>query len=282
MKLNKIGLYLGLILVLLVLVQPALAEVKTETEVKTEKGVENDSSLNTPDVESSAAEIPCAPLPPPLQDPLESLNRITFKFNDFLDTYILKPVSQVYIKITPKPIAKAFSNFLNNIDTVPTILNDLLQGNFYQATSDTWRLAVNSTAGLLGFIDVASCIGLEPNSEDFGLTLAHWGWKDSYYFVIPFLGPSTIRDAIGVPMNYYYLSVYPYVKSSDTLWALYAFNLVVKRSDLLRYENVMDQVAIDKYVFIRDAYVQHRNYLIDRNKQLGDPYLQKNKPDSCG
>lgn len=242
---------------------------------------ENATDSVTPDDQTNSTVSPPIPDEPPThstnsQDPFECINRVFFKFNDIMDTYILKPVCEVYDKIIPKPLAKGFTNFFNNIDTVPTILNDLLQGNFYQATSDTWRLAFNSTVGLLGFIDVASCIGLEPNSEDFGLTMAQWGWKDSYYIVVPFFGPSTIRDAAGWPVNYYFLSVYPYIRSANDRYKLYLLSLIVRRSELLHYESLLQQVAIDKYVFMRDAYLQHRNYLIDRNKELGDPYLSNN------
>lgn len=206
------------------------------------------------------------------KDPYEPFNRIMFKFNDFLDTYIVKPIATIYNNITPKPLRQGLSNFYLNIDTIPTIFNDVLQGNFYQAANDIWRLGINSTVGLLGFIDVGSRIGLEPNTEDFGLTLARWGWTNSNYLVLPFIGPLTVRDAIGFPVNYYYLSIYPRVEPDGTRYVLYGAGILVRRADLLRFENVMQQAAIDKYVFIRDAYMQRRNYLMERNKQLGSPY----------
>lgn len=210
------------------------------------------------------------------EDPYEPFNRAMFKFNDFLDRYFIKPVATLYNQIIPKPLAKGFSNFFSNIDMVPTIVNDVLQGNFYQATSDTWRFAINSTIGIAGFFDVASRIGLEPNSEDFGLTLAQWGYKNSSYLVLPFIGSTTFRDGIGFPVTYY-MSIYPYIKSDDWRYGLYLGSILVRRADLLHYESFMQQIAVDKYVFVRDAYMQHRNYLIERNKQLGNPYLAKNK-----
>lgn len=212
------------------------------------------------------------------EDPYEPFNRVMFTFNDYFDRFVLKPVATVYNKITPKPLAKGFSNFFNNIDTIPTVINDVLQGNLYQATSDAWRLAINSTIGILGFFDVAERMGLEPNSEDFGLTLAQWGYKNSNYLVLPFMGPGTVRDStIGFPVNYYYMSLYPYIRPINLQYRLYFANIIVKRADLLRYQSVMEQVSIDKYVFMRNAYMQHRAYLIERNKQLGNPYLDKNK-----
>lgn len=216
------------------------------------------------------------------QDPYERFNRDMFKFNDFLDTYFLKPVATVYNKIVPKPLAKGLSNVYSNIDNVPTIINDVLQGNFYQATSDTWRLAINTTIGIGGFFDPASHIGLEPNSEDFGLTLAQWGYTKSNYLVLPFIGPTTVRDGISYPINYYYMSIYPLIKPTRDEYYLYFGGVIVRRAELLSYENFMQQAAIDKYVFIRDAYLQHRNYMIERNSQLGNPYTdQCQLEDNC-
>lgn len=211
------------------------------------------------------------------RDPLEPINRVTYKFNDTVDHLVLKPLATLYNKIMPKPLVTGFNNFYSNLDMVPTVLNDLLQFNFYQATSDAWRLGINSTVGIGGFFDVATRIGLEPNSEDFGLTLARWGYTDSIYLVVPFIGPCTVRDTAGFFVNYYYLSVYPYVQPPKYQWGLYLWGALVRRADLLQYEDFMQEAAIDKYVFMRDAYFQHRNYLIERNKQLGDPYLNKNK-----
>lgn len=210
------------------------------------------------------------------QDPYEGFNRAMFRFNDVLDRAILKPVATGYNAILPKPVVKGISNFFNNIDNIPTVLNDLLQGNLYQATSDAWRLVINSTVGILGFFDVASSIGLERNTEDFGLTLAQWGYKKSNYLVLPFFGPSTVRDGIGLPVNYYYLSIYPYIYPVSTRYEIYGLGVVSRRADLLHFQGVMEEAALDQYVFLRDAYLQRRNYLIERNKELGDPYLEKN------
>lgn len=211
------------------------------------------------------------------EDPYENFNRAMFSFNDVLDRFVLKPVATIYEKIVPKPLAKGFSNIYANIDTVPTIINDVLQGNLYQATSDTWRFAINSTIGIGGFFDPASQIGLEANTEDFGLTLAQWGYTKSNFLVLPFMGPTTFRDGISYPVNYYYMSLYPYIRPTSAQYAWYFGGVIVRRADLLEYENFMQQAAIDKYVFIRDAYLQHRNYLIERNNQLGNPYVAENQ-----
>lgn len=207
-------------------------------------------------------------------DPHERFNRAMFGFNEVIDQNILKPIATLYNKL-PNPVTKGIGNFFSNLNNIPTILNDLLQGNFYQTTSDTWRLGINSTIGILGFFDVASHMGLEPNSEDFGLTLAQWGYKNSSYLVLPFLGPSTVRDGIAFPINYQFMTVYPLIYPVRTRYALYGMSVVDKRAELLRYQDVFEQAAIDKYVFMRTAYLQRRQYLIQRNKELGDPYLEK-------
>ncbi len=202
------------------------------------------------------------------QDPYEKFNRVMYRFNDIFDTVLLKPLAKFYNAFVPKPLAKGFSNFFSNIDNVPTIINDVLQGNFYQAANDMWRLSINSTVGILGFFDVAAPIGLAPNAEDFGLTLARWGYRNSNYLVLPFLGPTTVRDGVfGWPINYYGMTIYPYIRPTWKRYALYGFGVVVKRADFLRYQDIFEQVTIDKYVFMRDAFLQHRNYLIERNKQ---------------
>lgn len=219
---------------------------------------------------ASAEYVPANP-----KDPYEKFNRVMYTFNDVLDRAILKPVATLYVKIVPKPIVKGITNIYANIDTVPTVFNDVLQGNLYQATSDTWRFAINSTIGILGFFDVATSIGLEPNKEDFGLTLARWGYTNSNYLVLPFFGPSSLRDALGVPVDYYAFSIYPYINPVRTRYEVYGVGIVSRRADLLRFQTVFDQAAVDRYVFLRDAYMQRRAYLIERNKELGNPYLEK-------
>ncbi len=209
-------------------------------------------------------------------DPYERFNRAMFQFNETFDILVMKPIATLYIKIIPKPLSKGLSNFYNNIDTIPTVANDVLQANFYQGTSDAWRLAINSSIGILGFFDVATDMGLEPNKEDFGLTLAQWGYRNSNYLVLPFLGPGTVRDQIGWPINYLFLTIYPYIYPVTQRNELYLTGLVVKRAELLRYQNVLEEASLDDYTFIRDAYMQRRAYQLERNAELNDPYLEKN------
>jgi phospholipid-binding lipoprotein MlaA len=208
-------------------------------------------------------------------DPYEPFNRVMYNFNDLLDRVILKPAAKLYNKVMPIPLRKGISNIFSNLDNIPTVANDVLQTNFYQAVSDSWRFAINSTIGIAGFFDVAEDLGLERNSEDLGLTLAQWGWKSSNYLVLPFIGPSSVRDALAWPVNYEILTIYPYIHPIRNRYILYGFGVVSKRAELLRFQNVMEQASLDRYVFMRDAYLQNRNYRIERNKQLGDPYLNK-------
>ena len=231
--------------------------------------------INSPMMQSSSSDAPTTPVPTtaPVNDPYENVNRKIFSFNDTLDTYFLVPVSKIYNKVMPKPLNRGIYNAFSNLNNFPTIGNDLLQGNFYQATSDSWRFFVNSTAGAGGLFDVARNMGLDPNTEDFGLTLARWGYTDSSYVVLPFFGPSTVRDTAGLPVDYFLFSPYNYVQDSRTRYTLYALNIVSKRAQLLQYQDLYNQIALDRYAFIRNAYLQQRANAIDRNQHLSDPYL---------
>lgn len=211
----------------------------------------------------------------PVKDPYQGFNRAMFTFNDKLDQFILKPIATFYNKIMPKPLNQGVHNFYNNINTLPTIANDLLQLNFYQASNDLWRFGINTTIGIGGFFDMASRMQLKPYTNDFGLTLATWGYKNSNYVVWPFFGPSTVRDGIGLPVDYFAFSIYPYVEPTSTRYALYTLGVIDRRAQLLKFESVMEEAALDKYVFVRDAYMQRRTYQIQQNQQLGYREQQK-------
>lgn len=199
------------------------------------------------------------------QDPFESYNRRAFTFNRFLDRFIFKPAATAYDKVLPDPVKKRVSNFFGNLDTVPTIANDLLQAKFEHAISDTLRLSINSTVGFLGFFDPATNIGFTRHEEDFGLTLASWGYQDSAFLVVPFFGPRTVRDAFSIPVDYGLLSVYPYVKPRAAAYGALALRFISNRAQLLRLESVIDEAALDRYVFERNAYLQHRAYVMKQN-----------------
>lgn len=211
------------------------------------------------------------------EDPLEPFNRAMFRFNDSLDTAILKPTATFYNIIMPKPLNEGVSNFFRNINTLPTIANDVLQAKFHQALNDTWRFGVNSTLGLLGFFDVATRINLETHYEDFGLTLARWGYKDSTYLVLPFFGPSTIRDALAYPVDYYAFSVYPHIKSKKIRYSIYGIGVIDRRAQLLQFQSVYEEAALDKYVFLRNAYKQRRASQMGQGQPMEEPTAEQTK-----
>ena len=203
------------------------------------------------------------------EDPYEHFNRSMFAFNEQLDRIILKPLASLYNKIIPKPLNQGVHNFFNNINTLPTIANDILQFHFYQMMNDSWRLAVNTTVGIGGLFDIASRINLQPYSNDFGLTLARWGYHNSSYFVLPFFGSTTVRDGVGLPIDYLAFSIYPHIYPKRARYALYGLGVIDRRAQLLKVEPVLEEIAIDKYVFARNAYLQRRTYQMEENQQLG-------------
>lgn len=201
------------------------------------------------------------------QDPYEHFNQHMYAFNDTLDKILLKPVATVYRKVLPAPVTKGVSNFFTNIDTIPTIINDALQGKLFHLCADTTRFIVNSTLGVGGLFNIASYDpALTAHNEDFGLTLAYWGYKSSNYLVLPFFGPSTIRDTIGIPVDYGLFSVYTYLppRVSYPMLGLYYLN---RRAQLLDFDDVIKQAALDPYSFQRNAYLQYRAARIAANEE---------------
>ena len=192
-------------------------------------------------------------------DPYENYNRHAFKLNQTLDKIFFKPVATVYKTILPWPITKGIGNFFSNLEQVPTIINDLLQGEFYDATSDTWRLLINTTVGIGGLVDVASKIDLPSHHRDFGLTLAKWGYTSSAYLVLPILGPRTVRGVFSV-----YLYINDIAWRNGLTWA----SFVNARAQLLDFDQTIKQASFDPYVFQRNAYLQRRNYVIRKNSNL--------------
>ena len=221
-------------------------------------------------------------------DPFESYNRAVYQFNDKFDTYLLKPVSKGYDKITPTPVQKGVSNFFSNLDDVLVIINDLFQLKFSQFFSDTGRLLVNSTLGIYGIIDWASDIGLEKHNEDFGQTLGYWGVPPGPYFVLPFLGPSTIRDTGGLTADTAYFNpIYKEVGQSFpppsrepeyAVWGMTSLNFVDKRAQFLKKEEILDEAALDPYIFIREGYLQRRKHLVyDGNPPVEKPEFDESE-----
>ena len=198
--------------------------------------------------------------------PLETYNRTVYGFNTAIDKVIIRPIAQTYAFIIPGPIDRGVGNFFSNLNQVTTIANDILQADARYTIRDSWRFAINSSLGVLGIFDVASQMGLEKHTEDFGLTLARWGIKDSPYIVLPLLGPSTIRDAFSLPIDYYALSPWPHIKLSGTRYALYGLQTIHQRRVLLAVDRVINE-AFDPYVFVRSAYLQRRAYLMENKSK---------------
>lgn len=205
----------------------------------------------------------------PMRDPFEKFNRAMFVFNDKIDILILKPLATFYNLIIPKPLNKGIHNAYNNIRTLVTIANDVLQLHFTQTLNDLWRLSINTTIGIGGLFDVAELFQLTPYTNDFGLTLARWGWQDSNYIVLPFFGPNTLRDAIDIPVDYLAFSIYPRIYPYSTRYLIYGFGVVERRAQLLKFESIFTEAALDKYIFLRSAFMQRRSYQIQQNKALG-------------
>lgn len=193
------------------------------------------------------------------KDPFEPLNRGVYKFNDTLDKAVVKPVAQGYKAVVPSPLRTGVSNFFSNLDDVVVTLNDLLQLKFAQATSDGSRVLFNSTFGIFGLLNVTG--RLEKHNEDFGQTLGYWGLGSGPYLVLPFFGPSSIRDGVGL-----YADTKPgvlgQVHDVPARNELYATDKLSDRANLLEQEKVLDEAMIDRYTFIRDAYLQHRQSLV--------------------
>lgn len=191
------------------------------------------------------------------QDPIEGFNRAVFAFNDTVDKAVLKPVAKGYDEVVPVPAKTGVSNFFGNIADVFIGVNNLLQGKVGEATSDIGRVLVNSTIGILGFIDFASDFGLEKHAEDFGQTFGRWGAPPGAYVMVPFWGPRDVRDTAGLVLDVMADPVGDMhnVAARNTLIGT---RVISDRAALLPAEKVIEEAALDKYSYIRDAYLQRR------------------------
>lgn len=221
----------------------------------------------------------CVAKGPNPDDPYESINRRIHKLNMGIDRFALKPAAKAYKAILPRFIRAGINNVYNNVNELPTVANDLLQAEWTYALKDTWRFIANSTFGIAGIFDVASRFDLPPHSNDLGLTFAKWGDKKSPYIVIPLMGPSTIRDGMGMMFDYVLFTPYPYIKSDAAIYSILALRYVDLRSQMLETDRLLDE-GLDKYAFIRDAYLQHRNYLITGEQDDGSLYVGDEDDDS--
>ena len=205
----------------------------------------------------------CVSLPgakPDARDPWEHYNRWMYRVNDAVDRGAVKPVAKAYVRVVPQPVRTGVSNFFGNIAYPRTIINDFLQGKLVDGARDSARLVVNTVVGLGGVLDPAQHLGLDRHDEDFGQTLGRWGVPAGPYLVLPVLGPSTARDAVGrVPDEY--STGRHYIKDSTVRWSLAALDGVSTRAGLLDTEKLTEN-TFDRYAFIRNAWLQRRNYLV--------------------
>ena len=192
-------------------------------------------------------------------DPWQGFNRAMFSFNDTLDTYALKPVAQGYKAVMPDIAEAGVSNFFDNLADIGTMFNNLLQGKFENAVQDLARVSFNSTFGLAGLIDVATPMGIEKHDEDFGQTLGYWGVNSGPYVVLPFFGPTTVRDGIAKYPDALLDPVY-HLDDNGARNAVYLTRVIDSRARLLASEKL---ISGDKYTFIRDAYLQKREFAIN-------------------
>ena len=199
----------------------------------------------------------CASTNAPKADPLEGLNRATFTFNDKVDAAVLKPVAQGYQKITPQFVRSGVTNLFTNVSDVAASVNSLLQGKPAEAATSAGRFLVNSTLGILGLFDVATPMGLDKHDEDFGQTLGIWGVGSGPYLVIPFMGPSTVRDASGRGVDSF-LGWSRQVDHIPTRNSAYVIEAINVRASLLGAGEALEEASLDKYQFLRDAYLQRR------------------------
>ena len=203
-----------------------------------------------------------------VNDPFENINRKTFEFNENLDEKVLKPTAKFYSKFPPR-IKNGITNFFNNLEEVDTCVNQLLQGKPKKSANDLTRFLINSTVGLGGFIDVASKMGLERHEEDFGQTLAVWGVGEGPYIMLPGLGPSTLRDTLSMPVSSF-LSVTFHMTETDVNITLKSIDAIETRERLLDVESLLSG---DKYVFVKDAYIQSIQYEVKDGIDVQDDFV---------
>nr|HIL76579.1 VacJ family lipoprotein [Rhodospirillales bacterium] len=201
-------------------------------------------------------------------DPYEELNRDIFVFNTQVDKYFAKPISKGYLWVTPQFVRTGVANFFSNLNDINVILNDVMQGKIEQSGEDTSRFLVNTTVGLAGLFDVASELGLGKHDEDFAQTLAVWGVPQGPYLVFPVLGPMTSR---GVPGTIFDTAANPATYVGVPVQLLQMLNARANAEGALQF---IDEAALDPYIFTRESFLQHRNYLItDGNSEITDDVL---------
>ena len=219
------------------------------------------------------------------RDPWESYNRSMTRFNTAVDDAVMRPVATAYQKAVPQPVRSGVGNFFDNLSDVWSFFNNVLQAKPEQALHSFWRVIINTTIGLGGVLDPASEMRIRRYREDFGQTLAWWGVPPGPYFVLPLLGPSTLRDAVSMPADYYG-NPRTHISNIRVRNSLTALSFIHARSRLLGVEDVLNAASIDEYAFTRDAWLQkRRNDVYDGNPPAAagqsDDYPQYDNPDAA-
>ena len=213
-------------------------------------------------------------------DPWEQWNRKVFAFNEGLDEKVLKPVATVYADVVPQPVRRGINNVFSNVADAWSAINNLLQAKFEPAFQDVVRVTTNTVFGFGGVLDIASEFGLDHHYEDFGQTLGSWGFGAGAYVVWPVLGSSSVRDSAALPADRWFASPARVVSGSRLQGAISLLQVVNVRADLLGASRVIDDIALDKYTFLRDAYLQRRRSLVFENDapETPDQILDETSP----
>jgi phospholipid-binding lipoprotein MlaA len=212
----------------------------------------------------------------PVRDPWEGFNRKVYAFNVTLDKYFMRPVAVAYDKVMPDPFQRGVSNFFRNLNFPVTLLNQLLQGKFHEGGNATGRFLINSTVGLFGFFDVATKFGIPQYDEDFGQTLATWGYENSRYLVVPVFGPLTVRDVFGRSVYGLYHPVSWAAREESIYWPMVT-DIIQTRAKFLEQDRMIFE-SYDPYIMVRDTWLQNREFRIyDGNPPLTDydAYLEE-------
>jgi phospholipid-binding lipoprotein MlaA len=216
------------------------------------------------------------------RDPLENFNRAMFKVNDGIDTYALKPAAEAYRATLPEFVQTGVYNFFGNLGDVWTLVNEVLQGRVADGANDVMRVAINSFLGFGGVLDVASEAGLPKHKQDFGATLGTWGVPAGPYVMLPFFGPSNVRDTIALPVDvngdlYWYYADPVWVRNTGI-----AIRVIDTRANLLDAGSLVEEAALDRYAFLRDGYIQRRESKIRDNREDRIPRREEGESDGKG
>jgi phospholipid-binding lipoprotein MlaA len=198
---------------------------------------------------------------PSRDDPFEPVNRASYRVHEVVDGQIVKPIAQAYVDYAPRLVQQGLRNFFGNIDDFISFINGVLQNKPEKAGHDLGRVITNTGFGLLGLIDIASDAGVPKGNEDFGQTFGYWGIPQGPYLFIPVFGPTTVRDGTGVVVRAY-ASPIGYIEDVATRNILWGLGVLDARAAALQAESLVDQASLDRYTFIRRAYLQRRQYLV--------------------